>query len=180
MNNLKNMRCYLAGPIDRATDDGILWRREITIFLKDLGVYVFDPCNKPITNAKYKEVVEEKTKMLHLKKSHRFLELSARMREIVHYDLRMTDVSDFLIVYLDSEVFTFGTTHELINSLNQRKPTLVVIEGGKEFAPNWLFGIMDFNFMFDSFDELKEYLVHIDQGVITADLSRWVFFTDKV
>ena len=56
------------------------------------------------------------------------------------------------------------------------KPTLVVIEGGKEKAPNWLFGIMDFNFMFDSFDELYEFLTHIDEGFIEADLGRWVFF----
>ena len=111
-----------------------------------------------------------------LKKSERFYELTDRMKEIVHYDLRMVDISDFVVVYIDPEIFIFGTIHELLNSLHQRKPTLVVIEGGKKNACNWLFGIMDFNFMFDSFDELKEFLTHIDNGTIEADLSRWVFF----
>ena len=30
--------------------------------------------------------------------------------------------------------------------------------------------------MFDSFDELYEFLTHIDEGFIEADLGRWVFF----
>ena len=89
----------------------------------------------------------------------------------------MVDVSDVVIVYLDTSISMCGTYHELINALQQRKPTLVVIEGGKAKAPNWLFGIMNFNFMFDSFDDLKTFLKQIDEGVITADLSRWVFFT---
>ena len=176
--NLNNMRCYLAGPIDYAMDDGIGWRDEITEFLEPMGVYVFNPCKKPVVDAIYKEVEEEKTKMIHLKKSHRYLELSQRMKEIVHFDLRMTDISDFLIVYMDPKVPMFGTIHEFINSLHQRKPTLVVVEGGKKNAANWMFGIMDFNFIFDSFDELKAFLDHIDQGVIEADLSRWVFFDE--
>jgi len=70
----------------------------------------------------------------------------------------------------------FGTIHELINSLQQRKPTLVVVEGGKTNAPNWLFGIMDYNFMFDSFDDLKTFLTLVDEGAFTPDLTRWVFF----
>ena len=66
--------------------------------------------------------------------------------------------------------------HELINSLNQRKPTLVVLEGGKANCPNWLFGIMNFNFIFEDFNDLKEYLIQINKGHVDADLSRWVFF----
>lgn len=176
INHLSGLRCYLAGPIDNAEDDGIIWRQKLEKWLTDKGVLVFDPCNKPIANPKYKEVAEEKSKMSALKESGRFHELTDRMKDIVHYDLRMVDISDFVVVYIDPEVFIFGTIHELLNSLHQRKPTLVVIEGGKKNAANWLFGIMDFNFMFDSFDELKEFLTHIDKGAIEADLSRWVFF----
>ena len=176
INHLSGLRCYLAGPIDSALDDGILWRQDLDTWLSERGVLVFDPCNKPIANPTYKEVGEEKAKMHSLKNTERYFELTDRMKEIVHCDLRMVDISDFVVVYIDAEVFMFGTIHELLNSLHQRKPTLVVIEGGKKNAPNWLFGIMDFNFMFDSFEELKGFLTHIDDGTIEADLSRWVFF----
>ena len=173
---LRGLRCYLAGPIDNASDDGVVWRKKMTTWLKKKGVIVFDPCNKPISYSKYKEIDAEKVKMMELKKNNRYFELSQRMKEIVHVDLRMTDISDFLIVYLDPKISMFGTIHELLTSLHQRKPTLVVVEGGKKEASNWLFGIMDFNFIFDDFEELKEFLHLIDTGSIGANLTRWVFF----
>lgn len=175
-NKLKGMRCYLAGPIDHADDDGKGWRTKTQKWLEKKNAFVFNPCAKPISYQKYKEIDEEKTKMMALKSSGRFFELTKRMKEIVHVDLRMVDVSDVVIVYLNPEVGMFGTIHELITSLQQRKPTLVVIEGGKTKAPNWLFGLMDYNFMFDSFKDLYEFLTHIDEEFIQADLSRWVFF----
>jgi len=92
----------------------------------------------------------------------------------------MVDVSDFIIVYLNPSIPMFGTIHELINSIHQRKPTLVVIEGGRSNASNWLFGIMDYNFMFDDFDALNTFLEQIDNNTIDADLSRWVFFENEV
>ena len=175
-NMLKGLRCYLAGPIDHADDDGVGWRTEMSKWLKKKGVVVFDPCDKPVSYQKYKEIEEEKMKMLALKTNKRYFELSKRMKEIVHVDLRMVDISDMVIVYLNPNIQMFGTIHELLNSLHQRKPTLVVIEGGRGEASNWLFGIMDFNFMFDSFDDLYEFLTLIDSRAIEADLSRWVFF----
>lgn len=176
LNKLSGLRCYLAGPIDNAKDDGVVWRKNLSKWLKKQGVVVFDPCSKPITYTKYKEIDAEKKKMMDLKNNGRYFELSQRMKEIVHVDLRMTDISDFVVVYLDPKVGMFGTIHELLTSLHQRKPTLVVIEGGKKKASNWLFGIMDYNFMFDDFDELKEFLHLIDTGSIEANLTRWVFF----
>ena len=176
LNRLQGLKCYLAGPIDYAKDDGKGWRNELKKWLVKKGVVVFDPCDKKVKHAKYKEVDEEKKKMMALKRSGRYFELTQRMKEIVHYDLRMTDISDFLIVYMNPEIPMFGTIHELLNSLHQRKPTLVVVEGGKKNSSNWLFGIMDFNFMFDDFDDLRDYLNHVDDGTIQADLSRWVFF----
>ena len=176
MNKLKGLRCYLAGPIDAAEDDGVGWRKEATKWLKTRSVKVLDPCDKPISYTAYKEIDIEKHKMMELKSNARYFELSQRMSEIAHVDLRMTDISDFLIVYINPNITMFGTIHELINSLNQKKPTLVVVEGGKKVAPNWLFGIMDFNFMFDSFEELYDFLNLIDTESIQANLSRWVFF----
>ena len=98
------------------------------------------------------------------------------MKAIVHMDLRMVDICDFVIVYMDMDSKPFGTIHELLNSLHQKKPTLVVIKGGRKEASNWLYGIMDYNFMFDSFDDVKTFITQIDNGTIDGDLSRWVFF----
>ena len=47
MCRLKGQRVYLAGAMDRALDRGIGWRNEITPFLENLGVTVFNPLTKP-------------------------------------------------------------------------------------------------------------------------------------
>ena len=116
--------------------------------------------------------------MMNLKIQERYFELSKWMQGIVHVDLRMVDVSDIVIVYLDIKSRPFGTIHELINALNQRKPTLVVIEGGKVEAPNWLFGIMRHEFIFSNFEEMCSFLTLIDSGTIQPDYTRWVFLDD--
>lgn len=175
-NRLKGLRVYLAGPIDHAQDDGVGWRDMMKPFLRNKGMLTLDPCDKPINYASYGEVGEEKTKMMELKKLGRFYELSEQMKAICHVDLRMTDVADCVIVYINPDIPMCGTIHELVNSLQQRKPTLVVVEGGKKNAPNWLFGIMDFNFMFDSFDDLKDFMGLVDEAAFSPDLTRWVFF----
>ena len=56
MNRLKGLRCYLAGPIDQAPDDGVEWRQKITPWLEQKGVRVLDPCDKPIPDSYYKEI----------------------------------------------------------------------------------------------------------------------------
>ena len=46
MNRLNNQRVYLAGAMDRVADRGTGWRDNITPFLQDLGVVVFNPIKK--------------------------------------------------------------------------------------------------------------------------------------
>ena len=46
MNRLKRQRVYLAGAMDRVPDRGATWRENITPFLKDLGLVVFNPIKK--------------------------------------------------------------------------------------------------------------------------------------
>ena len=46
---LTNHRAYLAGPIDHADDDGVVWRQKITPLLESLGVMVLDPTDKPVS-----------------------------------------------------------------------------------------------------------------------------------
>ena len=47
MNRLKGTTCYLCGPMDRVPDGGVAWREDMTLTLKDFGVGVFNPCDKP-------------------------------------------------------------------------------------------------------------------------------------
>tara|TARA_Y100000389_G_scaffold153233_1_gene153408 strand:- start:2778 stop:3329 length:552 start_codon:yes stop_codon:yes gene_type:complete len=179
MNRLKGLRCYLAGPIDYADDDGVGWRNKATLWLEQKGVSVMDPCNKPTLDTEYKEIEEEKIKLMDLKEQEDYEGLTKIMKPIAHVDLRMLDRSDFVMVYIDMEAKPFGTIWELKTALDQRKPTLVMVEGGKNNVSNWIFGVMNHNWIFGSWEGLLSYLHGIDGDTIDADLTRWVFFEQE-
>ena len=176
---LNNHRVYLAGPIDHVEDDGTGWRRKITPYLKKMGLTILDPTDKPTSQCKWNEVGEEKEHIQKLVDLKRWDELNRMAKEIVLVDLRMVEVSDFMICYVDKDVHLCGTYDELFEALRRRKPTLIVHKGGKKDMSMWLRGKVNHNFVFESWDELYAYLEALHDGVVEPDYTRWVFF-DKV
>lgn len=169
---LKNTRCYLIGPMDR-TENGRTWRETMQGFLEDLGVQVFNPYAKPTDKA------IENAETLNLRKKHveeeNWDEVSRIMKEIRRYDLRMVDLSDFVIVYLNMDDKPFGTIYEMNLANQQRKPVLVVSEGGKRNAPLWLFAEIPYEYIFENFEDLKTYLLGVNQG-LDSENPRWKVF----
>ena len=106
-------------------------------------------------------------------------EVSKKMKDIIKVDLRMVDVSDFLIVYFDEDIPICGTTHEIVLCSQQRKPVLIVSRTGKMKIYDWLFGLLDHEEFFSSFDELEEYLMDIDFGISQIS-NKWLFFNKEV
>ncbi len=176
---LNNHRVYLAGPIDNAHDDGVGWRKNITPYLKKMGLTILDPTNKPTSQCKWNEVGEEKDHIQKLVDLERWDELRNLAKEIVLVDLRMVEVADFMICYLDRDIHQCGTYDELFEALRRRKPTLIVHKGGKKEMSMWLRGKVNHNFVFETFDDLYSYLEALHDGTIEPDYTRWVFF-DKV
>jgi len=176
---LTNHRVYLAGPIDHAEDDGVGWRQRITPFLKKMGLTILDPTDKPTSQCRFNEVGQEKENIKKLIELKRWDELREISKEVVLIDLRMVEVSDFLIAYIDPDIHLCGTYDEVFESLRHRKPTRLVHKGGQSCMSMWLRGKLNHNFVFDTFDELYDYLEAIHDGTIEPDYTRWVFF-DKV
>jgi nucleoside 2-deoxyribosyltransferase len=174
MSNLKNQRCYLAGAIDRVPDRGLEWRQYITPYLRSFGVQVLNPLNKP-TNIAVEDANTAKYKAK-LKSSGNYDELSKLMKEIRAVDLRMVDISDFLIVNLDINTHPCGTLEEIFWANRQKKPILIRIAQGKKEAPDWLFGTIPHHFLFNTWQELIEYLNLIDSNNLSAIDKRWCFF----
>jgi nucleoside 2-deoxyribosyltransferase len=173
MNHLKLSRAYLAGPIDHAHDDGIGWRDKAKSYLSDMDVVVLDPTHKSFYGKNLpEEVGEEKKILMQLKEEGRFDELRERMKIIRHIDLRMTDIADFVIAKIDLSIPMCGTWEEIFNANRQKKPVLIFIEQGKKAAANWLFGMCDHKYIFNSLDEVLDYIKNIDNGTIPMD-GRW-------
>ncbi len=177
MNLLAKTRTYLIGPMEYA--DGRSWREDMTEFLHGMNITVFDPYKKPFTNAP-KEDRETHKKMYALMKNRDFDEVAEHFKQVRAFDLSMVDRSDFIICYINPNVPTFGTVEELVTSIRMKRPTFVVVEGGKDKTPLWIMGMMPHRYIYDSFDEVKAMLTNIDQGVKSIDSDRWRLFKPEL
>jgi len=178
LGRLKGTRCYLTGAMTSAKNpEG--WRREISEILKKMGVWIFDPCNKPIQGFPL-EGMADWVRRKELLEEERYDEYAKEIKEIRCIDLRMVDVCDFLIGLIDLEIQTCGTWEEIFLANREKKPILLVIVQGKKKAPGWLFGTIPHQFIFNTFEELMEYLRLIDDESIEVDKlkRRWYFFKE--
>jgi nucleoside 2-deoxyribosyltransferase len=166
-------RVYLAGAMDRVVDGGKEWRDSITPMLRGLGLSVINPLNKPTeAGIENQETVKYKYR---LKSNKNYDKLSEIMKEIRSIDLRMVDISDFLIVNLDIATHPCGTYEEIFWANRQKKPILIRMVQGKNKTPDWLFGTIPHKFIFDSWDEMFYYINRINTGIDCDTLNRWCF-----
>lgn len=174
MNRLKNQRAYLAGPIDRCKDNGKTWRQNLTPFLNSMGVTVLNPMMKPINIGR--EDTEARSYRNKLKSSENYDELSYMMKQIRNVDLRMVDISDFLIVNLDLDIHPCGTLEEIFLANREKKPIIIHMEQGKSKTPDWLFGTLPHQLIFSSWEEVKDYLGYVNENSVIETYNRWYFF----
>jgi len=176
-NRLKNQRVYLAGAMDRVADRGNGWRDSITPFLQSLGIVVFNPIKKPSSIGQEDESVQQIKKQYKL--NHEYDKLSQLMKTIRAIDLRLVDISDFLIVNLDLDIHPCGTYEEIFWANRQKKPIIVHMVQGKSQAPDWLFGTIPHQMIFSSWNEIKKYLNDINGDFDIQSFNRWYFFDAK-
>lgn len=173
-NRLKNQRVYLAGAMDRVHDRGNGWRDNITPFLEKLGIIVFNPIKKPSSIG----LEDEQTHALkkELKQNQEYGKLSEIMKQIRSVDLRLVDISDFLIVNLDLDIHPCGTYEEIFLANRQKKPIVIHMVQGKQNAPDWLFGTIPHEMIFSSWQEIQNYLLSINNDQNIDSHNRWYFF----
>ena len=181
MNRLSGLGCYLSGPIDFSPDKGKGWRDEITPFLKNRGIRVFNPLNHHET-FHIKEDIDtvKRPYMQKLLAEGKFDELQFEMRELVHLDLRTIDLASFMIVNYDTSIHLCGTIEEISIASRQVKPVLLIAKNGKDKLPSWLYGRLPHEHFFRNIDEVQEYLSKIDKDpnyqFTKVDKKRWLFF----
>ena len=159
MNRLKQNLCYLIGPIDEAADKGVGWREDLTEFLQNIGVGVFNPCDKPTDfaeeDANFVETLRE------LKKHGKYAEVAAKVKPVVSIDLHMLDLSNFCVMYVDKNVHMCGSYAEATYASLEHKPIIVVGEQGVSEIPSWLFGMLNHELFFDDWYSAKRYIKHV-------------------
>jgi len=180
-NNLNNIfkksgyltgkRLYLSGPIEHG-EDKINWRIEPkNILQNEFGLVLFDPFDDP------KQQWVPTLDVARANKDYATIQKIASA--FVRKDLGAVDRSDILISCLPYKVPTTGSHHEIINSNDTKKPTLIVCPQGKEFIPIWYYGFIPLEFMFGSWEELYEYLRQVNAG-LHKDNDRWAFVYELI
>ena len=138
-NLLKGARAYLSGPMDfvasRKHEKDFGWRNRTRQFLAHYGVTVFNPWHKPQVRG-LAGYGEEDQRNAELKALWTFepgpegakarAEVATGYGETVHIDLRMVDISDFIIAYCPTNIYSVGTPHEIVVATTQHKPVLFV------------------------------------------------------
>lgn len=177
MNILNKTKTYLIGHMEYA--DGTKWREDMTIFLHNMGITVFDPYKKPFINAP-KEDASTHERLHFLMQSEEYDEVAAHFKQVRAFDLSMVDRSDFVICYINPKVPTIGTIEELVSSIQKKRPTFIVMEGGKQNTPLWIMGMLPHKYIYNSFEEVKNVLTNIDSGIKSLDSDRWRLFKPEL
>jgi len=172
---LKGMKCYLIGPIDRAEDDGVQWRKDLKELcsIKKLGINFLDPTDKPVHIGQ--EIGEEKQKVKRLMKEEKFQEAKEIVTKIRHYDLRMVDMSNFVIAFIDLNTFMCGSFDEIFTAERQQKPVLILIKQKRTDLPAWLISFIKPEEVFENVEDLVNYLDSLNKKEKKMD-NRWVKF----
>ena len=120
MNKLKNTICYLCGNMEN-TEDAENWRDSFTKDLEKINIKVLNP-TRPMFHDQLSESEDMRNKFKKMRENNEFSELHDIMKNIIRRDLRAVDLSTFVIVKLEPNKATWGTTHEVIQASSQRKP----------------------------------------------------------
>lgn len=192
-NRLKGTCIYLAGPMERMSDNGENWRKIATTYLNKLGIGVFNPADKATDLApedaetkKYHNSLRESIRV-YLSEGNKeraslyMQEFSSIIKEVVSADIRMVDLSSAILLHVDPDVHMCGSYSEQAWACLQRKPVIIFCEKGIHRIPGWLWGHCQWQMFFGSLDEALDYVRHIHEDETIDRLNRWKFFNfDKI
>ena len=176
-NRLRLQKVYEVGQMDHDREAGKQWREEMTEWLKKRKALPLNPYHKPIL---YDEEGLEDDESAVIReaamKRGDYKEVAKIMRKVRVIDLRMVDMADFLVVNLDISKVTCGTYEEIFLANRSKKPILIHCPQGIKAIPDWIFGTICTEHLFGNWNDLKEYLRHIDEDEDIDCLGRWKFF----
>ena len=170
MNVLKGTRLNTIGAMEY--EDGQGWRNTVKSVLEPMSITVFDPYHKPFVN----EIKEDKEARISLKEvmeTGKYDSVAERMKAVRRDDLRLVDLSDFFIVYINPKIPSWGSAEEIYWANRLKKPIFLFVEGGKSKTPLWIMGTIPHKYIYSSLDEILATIKKIDSGEITIDSDRW-------
>ena len=93
--------------------------------------------------------------------------------------MRLCDLSDMAIFYIDIDYFTCGSFWEIQEILRQKKPYFIICKQGKNKIPRWMYGVCKHSYFYNSIDEVINILTGINNGTIPIG-DRWVLIRKEL
>ncbi|NQT96372.1 MAG: hypothetical protein HQ562_01390 [Candidatus Marinimicrobia bacterium] len=149
------MKAYLSGAMEYVPDEGKSWRTEIELWLKrELGHMVFNP----VTETE-KLVGNQNAQDYRVWKNTDIERYRTFVRQFVDHDIQaVQNDCDYLICYWDQAAARGGGTQgEVTMAYHSGKQVYMVCELPAEEISGWILACA--TELFDSFDELKQFLV---------------------
>jgi hypothetical protein len=119
----------------RAAEKKSGWRTRVGDFLRQMGVIVFDPWEKPEVRGLH-DYGREGESTNSIRDQWKYVtgpegadkrsEIGESFWPALHIDLRMVDTSDFIIAYCPTNIYSVGTPNEIILARSEFKPVLFV------------------------------------------------------
>lgn len=176
---LYGTRVYLAGNLEYITEDHARgWRDFLADELGGIGIKTLDP-TMVVFEGQSHETEEVRQWLKDAREQEKYDEVVSYMVAVVQKDLRQIDLSDFIIFNISVDSPTFGTIHELVIAIQQKKPVFICV-GDKKKTPLWLLGIVPHHYFYNSVDEILEKIKQINSGEEEIDSARWRLLIDEL
>jgi len=162
-----NGNIYLSGGMQFAEDEGAGWRRDVSVWLKELGYFPLDICELDEAYAKkYGHFLRG------VNRTDNFLQRKSNVRKhFIETDLQLViNDSDALIVLYDESVRRgAGTISECQVAYSNDIPVFIVsvYEDWENEVPGWLQALS--TKIFTDFEELRDYMTALPPGIIKRD-----------
>ena len=169
-NPLFRTKCTVIGAMQYGTD-GRSIRAEMTNRLGQYGIVVYDHYNKPFIEA-VREDEDRREYMKSLLDTGEYDKLSA-LRSIRTFDLKLIDISDFIVFVFDPKVPTCGSWEEFFWANRAKKPIFFINPAGKKTTPFWVFWTIPHKYIYESVDDFYGVIDSICTGKHPIDNERW-------
>lgn len=171
-NILYKTKCTVIGAMQYNGINGKIIRDQITSHLSKYNIIVYNHYNQPFLDIDAEESLVKQNKINEWMDSEQYDKVT-ELRNIRLFDLKLIDLSDFVIFLYSPEIPTCGSYEEFFEANRSKKPIFFVNTGTKKKTPAWVLWTIPHKYIYSSLEEVYKVLDEIDSGKRAIDSDRW-------
>ena len=170
MGLLQGTSCTVIGAMQHSAD-GRSVRKNMTDQLGKRGIIVYDHYKKPFVEAV--EEHEDRREYMNSLLEKEDYDAITGLKNIRTFDLKLIDISDFIVFVFDPKVLTCGSWEEVFWANRLKKPIFFINVAGKKTTPFWVFWTIPHKYIYSSVEDFYKVIDDLDSGKHPMDNERW-------